>query len=169
MKSLKIPNLKFQLIGNLALTFLKAKNNSTKWVGTKCHRSVQHAYFQTFGTECYINYLYFLNVEHLPRSNFIGRQSTSTKYLDTEESRTPQNRCTAVRSPYIRGKLTYKTEYEDGSVSDPDDPALLDRYPEYTTDTYLGDRLPTPTQQRELNSKQKASKQKTNLSQYLKS
>ena len=64
------------------------------------------------------------------RSNFIGRQLTPTKYLDTEEHRTPWNKCTAVRSPYIRGKLTYKTEFKDGSVSfsesfDADDPARL--------------------------------------------
>jgi hypothetical protein len=76
------------------------------------------------------------------RSNFIGRQLTPTKYLDTEEPRTPWNKCTAVRSPYIRGKLTYKTEFKDGSVSfsesfDPDDPALLDHYPDYTTEQTL--------------------------------
>ena len=47
---------------------------------------------------------------------------------------------------------------------DPDDPALIDRYPDYTTETDLGDRPPTPTQQRDLNSKQKARKKKTNLS-----
>jgi hypothetical protein len=41
------------------------------------------------------------------RSNFIGRQLTSTTYL--EEPRTPWNKCTAVRSPYIRSKPTYKT------------------------------------------------------------
>ena len=102
-------------------------------------------------------------------SNFIGRQLTPTKYLDTEEPRTPWNKCTAVRSPYIRGKLTYKTEFKDGSVSfsesfDPDDPALIDHYPDYTTETYLSDRPPTPTQQRDENSKRKASKKKTNLS-----
>jgi hypothetical protein len=43
------------------------------------------------------------------RSNVIGRQLTPTKYLDTEEPLTPWNKCTAVRSPYIRGQLTYKT------------------------------------------------------------
>ena len=47
------------------------------------------------------------------RSNAIDRQLTPTKYLDTEEPRTPWNKCTAVRSPYIRGKLTYKTEFKD--------------------------------------------------------
>ena len=41
------------------------------------------------------------------RSNFIDRQLTPTKHLNTEESRTPWNKCTAVRSPYNRGKLTY--------------------------------------------------------------
>jgi hypothetical protein len=103
------------------------------------------------------------------RSNFIGRQLTPTKYLDTEEPRTPWNKCTAVRSPYIRGKLTYKTEFKDGSVSfsesfHPDDPALIDRYPDYTTETDLGDRPPTPTQQRGENSKLKVCKKKKNLS-----
>jgi hypothetical protein len=69
---------------------------------------------------------------------------------------------------YIRGKLTYKTEFKDGSVSlesfDTDDPALIDRYPDYTTETDLGDRPPTPTQQRDENSKRNACKKKTNLS-----
>jgi hypothetical protein len=51
------------------------------------------------------------------RSNFIDRQLTPAKYLDTEEPRTPWNTCTAVRSPYIRGQLTYKTEFKEGSVS----------------------------------------------------
>ena len=46
------------------------------------------------------------------RSNFIDRQLTPAKYLDTEEPRTPWNTCTAVRSPYIRGQLTYKTEFK---------------------------------------------------------
>ena len=102
--------------------------------------------------------------------NFIGRQLTPTKYLiATEENRTPWNTCTTVRSPYIRGKLSYKTEFKDGSVSfsesfDPDDPALIDRFPDYTTETDLGDRKPTPTQQRDENSKRKACKKKKNLS-----
>jgi hypothetical protein len=44
-----------------------------------------------------------------------------------------------------------------GSVSfsesfDPDDPALMDHYPDYTTETDFGDRPPTPTQQRDENS-----------------
>jgi hypothetical protein len=103
------------------------------------------------------------------RSNFIGRQLTPTKYLNTEETRTPWNTFTTVQSPYIRGKLSYKTEFKDGSVSfsesfDPDDPALIDRYPDYTTETDLGDRPPTPTQQRGKNSKRKACNKKKNLS-----
>jgi hypothetical protein len=54
-----------------------------------------------------------------------------------------------IRSPYIRGKLSYKTEFKDGSVSfsesfDPDDPSLIDHHPDYTADTDLGDRSPTP-------------------------
>ena len=52
-------------------------------------------------------------------------------------------------------KLTYKTEFKDGSMSfsesfDPDDPALIDRYPDHTTETYLNDRPPTPTKQRDV-------------------
>jgi hypothetical protein len=46
-----------------------------------------------------------------------GRQLTPTKYLNTEESRKPCRKCTSVRSPYMRGKICYKTEFEDGSVS----------------------------------------------------
>jgi hypothetical protein len=67
-----------------------------------------------------------------------GRQLTPTKYLNTEESQKPWRKCTFVRSPYMRGKICYKTEFEDGSVSfsesfDPDDPSLIDRHPEYNT------------------------------------
>jgi hypothetical protein len=38
-----------------------------------------------------------------------GRHLTPIKYLDTEESQKPWRKCTSVRSPYIRGKLSYKT------------------------------------------------------------
>ena len=100
------------------------------------------------------------------RSNFIGRQLTPTKYLDTEESRTPWNKCTAVRSTYIRGKITFKTEFQDGSGSFSES-ELLDRYPYYTTETDLADRPPTPTQQRDVKSKQKAHKKTTICPQYL--
>jgi len=70
----------------------------------------------------------------------------------------------------MRGKICYKTEFEDGSVLsfseafDPDDSSLIDRHPEYDTDTYLGDRPPTPTQQRDERCKLKASRKKSNLS-----
>ena len=69
----------------------------------------------------------------------------------------------------MRGKLCYKTEFEDGSVSfseafDPDDPSLIDRHTEYNTDTHLGDRPPTPTQQRDERCKLKTSRKKSNLS-----
>ena len=102
--------------------------------------------------------------------NFIGRQLTPTKYLiDPEEDRKPWKTCTTVRSPYIREKLSYKTEFKDGSVSfsesfDPDDPTLIDRLPDYTTETDLGERPPTPTQRREKNSMRKASKKKKTMS-----
>jgi hypothetical protein len=82
------------------------------------------------------------------QAKITDRQLMQTKYLDAEESQKPWRNCTSVRSPYIRGKLCYKTEFEDGSVSfsetfDPDDPSLMDRHPEYDTDTHLGDRPPT--------------------------
>jgi hypothetical protein len=40
----------------------------------------------------------------------------------------------------MRGKICYKTEFKDRSVSfsesfDPDDPSLTDRHPDYNTDT----------------------------------
>ena len=43
---------------------------------------------------------------------------------------------------------------------DPDDPAVIDRYPEYDTDKHLGDRPPTPTQQRENRCRLKANRKK---------
>jgi hypothetical protein len=98
-----------------------------------------------------------------------GRQLTPTKYLDTEESQKPWRKCTSVRSPYMRGKICYKKEFKDGSVSfsesfDPDDPSLIDRHPDYKADTDLDDRPPTPTQQRDERCKRKASSKKRNLS-----
>ena len=101
---------------------------------------------------------------------FVGVNCLPIKLLIvTEETRTPWNTCTTVRSPYIRGKLSYKTEFKDGSVSfsesfDPDDPTLIDRFPDYTTETDLGERPPTPTQQRDKNSKREASMKKKNMS-----
>jgi hypothetical protein len=69
----------------------------------------------------------------------------------------------------MRGKICYKTEFKDGYVSfsesfDADDPSVIDRHPQYNTDTDLGDRLPTPTQQRVERYKLKASRKKSNLS-----
>jgi len=89
-----------------------------------------------------------------------------TKYRNAEESQKPWRKCTSIRSPYMRGKLCYKTEFEDGSVSfseafDPDDPSLIDRQPEYDTDTHLDDRPPTPTQQQDERYKLKASRKKS--------
>jgi hypothetical protein len=67
----------------------------------------------------------------------------------------------------MRGKICYTTEFEDGSMSfseafDPDDPPLIDRHPEYNTDTHIDDR--PPTQQRDERCKLKASRKKSNLS-----
>ena len=36
---------------------------------------------------------------------------------------------------------------------DPDEPSLIDRYPDYTAETDLSDRPPTPTQQPDERSK----------------
>jgi hypothetical protein len=70
----------------------------------------------------------------IPTTTITGRQLTPTKYLNTEESQKPRRKCTSVRSSYMRGKICYKTEFKDGSVSfsesfDPDDPSLIDRHP----------------------------------------
>jgi len=64
-------------------------------------------------------------------------------------------------------KLAYLTEFRDGSMSlsesfDPDDPTLIDRFPDYTPETDIGDRPPTPT--REISSGQRPSKKKKYLS-----
>jgi hypothetical protein len=48
----------------------------------------------------------------LMRWAFLFLQLTPTKYLNTEESRTPWNKFTTVQSLYIRGKLSYKTEFK---------------------------------------------------------
>ena len=62
-------------------------------------------------------------------------------------------------------KLNLKTDRcPSQSLFDPDDPTLIGRFPDYTTETDLGERPPTPTQQRDKNSKRKASKKKKNLS-----
>jgi hypothetical protein len=69
----------------------------------------------------------------------------------------------------MKGKICCNTSFKDGSVSfsesfDPDDPSLIDRHPDYNTDTHLGDRPPTPTQQRDERCKLKTSRKKSNLS-----
>ena len=61
--------------------------------------------------------------------------------------------------------LCYKTEFRNGTESysvdfDPDDPTLPYSYPTYDTDTYLGDRPPTPTQ-RHVRFKRIASRKQT--------
>ena len=45
---------------------------------------------------------------------------------------------------YMLELVYYKTKYRDGTESyseafNPEDPLLVDRYPAYDTDTYLGD------------------------------
>ena len=73
-----------------------------------------------------------------------------------------------VRSPYNRMKLAYlTTTFRDGSMSlsesfDMDDPALIDRFPDYTPETDIGDRPPTPTW--EISSRQRPSKKQKYLS-----
>jgi len=64
-------------------------------------------------------------------------------------------------------KLANLTKFTDGSMSlsesfDPDDPALIDRFPDYSPETNIGDRPPTPTQ--EISSRQRPSKKKKYLS-----
>jgi hypothetical protein len=49
-------------------------------------------------------------------------------------------------------KLTNLTKFRDGSMFlseafDPDDPTLIDRFPDYTQQTDIGDRPPTPTRE----------------------
>jgi len=89
------------------------------------------------------------------------------KNTDTEDTSEEWKSCTTVRSPYNRMKLAYLTKFRDGSMSlsesfDPDDPALIDRFPDYTPETDIGDRPPTPT--REISSRQRPSKKKKYLS-----
>jgi hypothetical protein len=91
--------------------------------------------------------------------------------LDDNLRRIPDGlgKCTSVRSPYMPGLLCYRMEFKDGPVSyseafDPDDLTRMDRYPKCNIDKQLGDRPPTPTQQREEQHKLKASRNKSNLS-----
>ena len=62
--------------------------------------------------------------------------------------------------------LCHKTEFIDGTESYseiyyPDDPTLMDCYPRYDMDKNLGDRSPTPIQQREVPYTLKARRKKT--------
>ena len=66
-----------------------------------------------------------------------------TKYRS--ESQKPWKTNTTVHSPYMPELVCYKTEFWDGTESyseafDPDDPTLVDHYPTYNMETYLGDR-----------------------------
>jgi hypothetical protein len=71
-----------------------------------------------------------------------------------------------IQSDSILTDLCYKTEFRDGTESysetfDSDDPTPPYRYPTYDKDTYIGDRQPTPTQQRQVRFKRKASRKET--------
>jgi hypothetical protein len=55
-------------------------------------------------------------------------------------------------------RCTYNDSLQTPKKFDPDDPALIDRFPEYTPDIDIGDRPPTPT--REICSGRKPSKKK---------
>ena len=65
-------------------------------------------------------------------------------------------------------KLATLKEFRDGSMSlsesfDPDDPALIDHFPDYPPETDIGDCPPT----REISSRQRPSKKKKICPQYL--
>ena len=67
--------------------------------------------------------------QHNSDAQAINIPTVSTK----KSERSTQTRCTYT------GSLPKPTKF------DPDDPALVDRFPEYSPDTYIGDRPPTPT------------------------
>ena len=90
-------------------------------------------------------------------------QPTSKKTTDTEDTSKEWKSRTSVRSPYNRMKLANLTEFRDGSMSlsesfDPDDLALIDRFPDYPPETDIGDKQPTST--REISSWQNTQQQK---------
>jgi hypothetical protein len=79
------------------------------------------------------------------RCTYTGMQPTSKKPTDTEDTSKEWKSCTTVRSPYNRMKLANLTEFREGSMSlsesfDPDDPARIDRFPDYPHETDIGDR-----------------------------
>ena len=61
-----------------------------------------------------------------------------------------------------RTKCTYTGSLPRPTKFDPDDPVLVDRFPEYSPDKDIGDRPPTPT--REICSGRRPSKKKKFLS-----
>jgi len=84
------------------------------------------------------------------KCTFTGITPISKQTADPKDIGKEWESCTAVRSPHDRKKLAYKMNYRDGSTTlsepfDPDDPALIDRFPEYKTQVNIGDRPPTPT------------------------
>ena len=79
------------------------------------------------------------------------KPSIFQQYRQKKSERSTQTRCTYT------GSLPKPTK----SV-DPDDPALVDRSPEYTPDKDIGDRPPTPT--REICSGRRPNKKKKYLS-----
>jgi hypothetical protein len=109
------------------------------------------------------------------RNHIKGRPLTPTKYRNEEQSQKPWKRCTSVRSLYMPDLICHKTEFIDRTMFyseafDPDDTTLMDRYPRYDIDKLLGDRPPTPIQQREVRYNVRASRKtehasmKSNLS-----
>ena len=91
------------------------------------------------------------------------------KNTDTEDTSKEWKSCTTERRPYNRMKLATLTEFRDGPMSlsesfDPDDPNLIDRFPDHPPETYIGDRPPTLTPTREISSWQRPSKKKKYLS-----
>jgi hypothetical protein len=84
--------------------------------------------------------------QHNSEAQAINIPTVSTK----KRERWTQTRCTYT------GSLPKPTQF------DPDDPALIDRFPEYTPDIYIDDRPPTPTH--EICSGRRSSKKKKYLS-----
>ena len=69
---------------------------------------------------------------------------------------------TRKRERSTRTRCTYTGSLPKPTKLDPDDPALIDRFPEHTPDIDIGDRPPTPTH--EICSRRRPSKKKKYLS-----
>jgi hypothetical protein len=156
-----------EAVGDTKVNAQAQTENSNSQIGETTQTDQQHSHDQVLHKPSTITQRRERSTQ--TTTTITGKQLIPTKYLNTEESQKPWRKCTSVRSPYMRGKICYKAEFEDGSVSfseafDPDDPSLIDRHTEYNTDTHLGDRPPTPTQQREERCKLKASRKKSNMS-----